>query len=340
MKLSLKILALAVVAAFACSVIGCSAPQGYSYSNVSISLQAGCTDCPAGVTFNPTNPVPTSGNGTQATSSAIPSGAIITMPPGGGEGGTLTVYATVTNAPSNNVTWTLYPTPNLSSISNLPTSTSLPVGESGDPVGTIETASGSTIYYNAPGVPVYSGAALVQAQALGIPQGDVLLVASVPNDPANPSSVASTSQLIQVYNQGSNPQGPPSTYMTPHTGSSPSGQTQPEVTVARGTSYAFYGGAVGAAPCLSATACGSTPLYTADNTVLWAVGPAPVSLATAVIGGNSTWGTISTSGVYTAPAAIPATCSSGCTSINGEVVVYVISHLVQTVYSYAYIGIN
>jgi hypothetical protein len=39
-----------------------------------------------------------------------------------------------------------------------------------------------------------------------------------------------------------------------------------------------------------------------DNTVIWEVG---ATSSTAIAGGNTTYGTISTTGVYTAPATIP-----------------------------------
>jgi hypothetical protein len=268
-------------------------------------------------------------------------GSVVLMTPGGGEGGTNTFVATVTNAPQTNVTWTLYPQPNLNSITQLPTGTTLPVGESGDPAGTINATSGNTIFYSAPNIPIYSGAALEQANAMGIPQGDVLLVASVPSNPSDPTQVATASQLIQVYG-GSNAQGPPTTYLNPKTSTSPANQTQPAVTVPHNTSFAFYGGVAGAGPCTSTTTCtaqGATVLYTTDNTAIWEVGPAPYSLSTAIPGGNSTYGTITPQGVYTAPATIPTTTNSG-TKTNGLVVVYVISHFVQTVNSYAYVAVN
>jgi len=248
--------------------------------------------------------------------------------PNTGEGGTETFFANVTNAPQTNVTWTVYPSPNLGSIDTLPTGTTLPITESGG-LGTINAASGNSIYYTVPGAPVYGGAALEQANAMGIPQGDILLVATVPDNPSNPSQVATGSQLIQVYG-GSSAQGPPGTYLTPKTPTTPAGVTSPAVTVARGTSFQFYGGVVGAAPCTTTVSCGSLPLYTADNTAVWAVGPAPASLSTAIVGGNATLGTISTTGVYTAPTTIPTTLP----------VVYVWSHLVTSVYSYANIGVN
>jgi hypothetical protein len=333
MKSCLKTLALALIAVSTYSLSGCSAPAGFSYQNVSVSFTTFCSDCP-GPYFNPAYPQP-------------PNPGSVVMMPNTGEGGTETFVASVTNAPATNVTWTLYPTPNLGDIDTPPSATTPPgqsggPAETGNPLGTINVASGNTIYYTVPGPPVYSGAALVQAQAMGIPQGDVLLVASVPNDPGNPSSVATGNQLIQVYG-GSSAQGPPSSYLTPHSQTTPAGQTQPVVTVTHNTSYAFYGGIVGAAPCTTTTACNAiaanTPLYTADNVAVWAVGPANESLTTAVVGGNATYGKITQQGVYTAPATVPSTTNSS-TAINGEVVVYVWSQLAPTVASYAYVGIN
>jgi hypothetical protein len=327
MKLCLKLLAIAVIAVSTYSLTGCSAPPTYSYQNVTISISSFCSDCAAGATlnggtlYNPAYPQP-------------PNPGSIILVPNQSEGSTTTFVATVTNAPQTNVTWTLYPTPNLGDIDTLPSGTATPVGESGNPIGTIQAASGNTIYYTVPGPPVYSGAALVQANQLGIPQGDILLVASVPVDPANPAVVATQSQLIQVYGSSS-----PSTYLTPHTGLTPSGQTQPVVTVPRNTSYAFYGGTVGALPCTNATACGTSPVNSTDNTSVWEVGPAPYSLGTAIVGGNSTYGTITQQGVYTAPAVIPTTTNS-TTTINGEVVVIVSAHALPTIATYAYVAIN
>ncbi len=328
MKLRLKILAIAIITASTYSLTSCSAPAGYSYQNVSISISSFCSDCGQSgilVFYNPAYPTPpTNGN-------------VILMTPGGGQGGTNTFVATVTNAPQTNVTWTIYPTPNLSGITTLPSGTAFPVGESGNPSGTVDAASGNTIYYGAPsGVPIYTGAALEQANAMGIPQGFVLLVASVPSDPSNPSKVATANQLIQVYNASPSS---PGTYLVPKTSTTPANQTQPAVTVPRSTSFAFYGGAAGAYPCTTTTACGTSPLYTVDDSVIWEVGPAPYSLATAIPGGNSVYGTITSQGVYTAPATIPTTTNSS-TTINGEVVVYVVSHFVPTVASYAYTGVN
>lgn len=329
MKFSYKVLALATAAAVTYSILGCAAPQSYSYSNVGITISAACTDCPTPV-YNPAYPVPAVAGG------PAPAGSVLLMP-NTGEGGTYTFTANVTNAPPN-VTWTLYPTPNLTTPNPPPTGTSTPVGESGNSSGTIAVASGTTVYYSVPGPPVYSGAALVQANALGIPQGDVMLVASVPSNPTNPSAVVTASQLVQVYG-GSTAQGPPSVYLSPKTPTTPAGLVNPVVTVTHGAGplagqYQFYGGVVGAAPCTTTTACAAvsptTPIGFTDNAPIWEVGPAPFSLATAIPGGNAIYGTISSTGLYTAPATIPPT----------QPVVIIVSHLVPTVDAYANIAIN
>lgn len=363
MKLSLKILALAIIAATTYSMIGCAAPAGFSYQNVAITLTAQCSDCPAGVSFNPAYPMPTSGNGLQTTSTAIPVGAVLTMT-NQGEGGTVEVLASVANAPAN-VTWNLYPQPNLNGIKTLPSGGTLPVGESGSQVGSFVTPTGNyannvgpDVYYAQAGVPVYSDQALAQAQAMGICQGCVMIVASVPSDPNNPSAVVTQSLLVQIYNN-TTAQGPPSTYLTPAEPSTPANETQPMVTVAHnGGSYAFYGGVVGAGACLTTSACTVNgivyPPYTTDNTAVWSVGPAPYALGTQIVGGNATYGIICNvppavttancpagvaPGTYYAPAVIPTTSNSS-TKTNGEVVVVVSSELVSTVASYAYVGVN
>jgi hypothetical protein len=332
MKLCLKILAIALIAASTYPLTSCAGPAGYSYQNVGISVATACSDCPVSNTYNPAQPN-------------------VIMMTTGGQGGVEQFTATVTNAPAN-VTWTVFPQPNLSSITSFPTGTSTPVGESGSSVGSFATSSGNALtvtapsmYYTGPGSPpVYSGAALQQAQTIqwysngvlqtGIPQGDVLIVASVPTDPANTSSVYTQGQLVQIY-RNSTPQGPPSVYLTPSNGSTPANQTQPVAYVARGGSFQFYGGTVGAAPCIPAagqTTCalpaGAVP-YTTDNSSIWLVGPAPFSLSTAVQGGNATLGTIDQNGKYTAPATVP----------NPLPVVIIASHFVPSVAAYANVGV-
>jgi len=322
MKLCFKTFAIALTAvAAAYSLIGCAAPASFSYQNVSLSLNAACADCINSgiiVFYNPAYPQPPN------------PGSVVLMPPGGGQGGNTVFTATVVNAPSTNVTWALFPQPNLASITNPPTGTTVPVTESGSSVGIINASSGATALYSAPSsVPIYSGAALLQAQALGIPQGDVLLVASVPSNPNDPTAVATIGQLIQIFTG-------PVPYLTPHTNTQPAGLITPVLTLARNASYQFTGGVAGAAPCTSTVVCatqGFTALYSTDNLPLWEVCPAPFALTTCVVGGNPVLGTISQTGLYTAPAAIP----------NPQPVILVTSHLSPTITNqnnYAYIAIN
>jgi hypothetical protein len=301
--------------------------------------------------------------------------------PATSEGGTVEFLATVNNAPATNVTWQIYPQPNLTGIKTLPNGTSTPVGESGSGVGTFSTpgsspttASGPNVYYAQGGVPTYSGAALAQAQAMGIPQGCVMIVASVPDNPDIPSAVATFSLLIQIFG-GSTAQGPPSVYLTPQTPTSnaPSNLVNPVVSVAHNPNllttgqiatdgqYQFYGGVVGAAPCAITNGCAVTPPgsstsitlpeYTVDDTAVWEIGPAPFSLTTAfpcsTPGPACPFGTItepvlnaagqitSPGGLYTAPSAIP---SNGLSPAS-EVVVVLVSQLVGTVNAYAYVAL-
>ena len=356
MKLRLKILALAATAATTLSLISCAGPASFTYKNVAITLTATCSDCAGGgqygvvnIQYNPAYPQP-------------PSPGSVMLMPATSQGGTTMFTANVTNAPSTNVSWAIYPQPNLTGIDTLPNGTSTPVGESGSSVGTFNTpgsspttASGATAIYTQGGVPTYSGQALAQAQAMGICQGCVMIVVSLPADP-DTGAVVSTSQLIQIYG-GSTAQGPPGAYLTPHTPTTPASLTNPVVSVAHNPSllatppviatngqYQFYGGIVGAAPCNTVGTCNINgvqyPLLTADNTAVWEVGPTPFSLTTAfpctTSGLACPFGTISSTGLYTAPATIPPTPTGG---VANEVVVVVVSQLVGTVDSYAYVGL-
>jgi hypothetical protein len=362
MKLCLKILAIAVIAAFTYSLTGCTAPPSFTYSNVGITLSESCSDCAGtigtgaavGVTlqFDPAKPW-----------------ALLVDGGGNQQGGSIVFTATVTNAPSN-LTWSLYPTQNLLEPNPNPTCTTtstpcVPTSSSANPAeltngwltGTFVVVSGNTaLFQNAVigGVePIYTESALAQAESMtytvtypqetvsnlgipslqtvsqqmtGIPQGSVLLGVSVPNNPDNPSSVTTAYQLMEIYATS------PVVYLTPQTPTTPSNLTDSVVTIPRGTSFAFYGGAAGDPPCASASTCGSNPagmqtLGTPDNTVVWEVGATP---STAIAGGSTTYGTISTTGVYTAPATIP----------SGTVCVVVASHAKSSVTASAYITID
>jgi hypothetical protein len=332
MKLCLKILAIAVIAVSTYSLIGCAAPQSFSYQNVTVSITAQCADCEnfgVVVIYNPAFPQP-----------PLP-GSVAYMTPGGGPGGNALFTAAITNAPSTNVTWAIFPTPNLGSINNPPSGTSFPVGESGSSVGTITAASGNTALYSAPsGPPIYTGAALAQAQALGIPMGDVLLVASVPVDPSNPANVVTGSALVQVVNNTS----APTPYLFPHTNTTPANITTPAVTVARNTSFQFLGGVVGAIPCTQSTACIAqfTPVVnSANNNPVWMVCPgATFALTNCIpvvngISGNATVGTVTQTGLYTAPAAIPASASTPIVLVTAQE-----AATITNTQNFAFVGIN
>ena len=195
------------------------------------------------------------------------------------------------------------------------TGSGLPVGEKSPAgaTGYLIVQSGNTATYTNSGasvattdinvsIPIYSGAALAQAQSMqyvitytksvvsgagvtslqtvnvpttGIPQGDVLLEASVPNNPDNPSSVAAAYQLFEWFNENSST---PTLYLVPATPTVPSGLTDSVLTVPRGTSYQFFGGVTATPPCAAPSAgalCSNgLPNHGIDNTAVWEVGDA------------------------------------------------------------------
>lgn len=330
MKLCLRIFAVAIIAATSISLIGCAGPAGYSYQNVTVTLTPFCEDCPNGVIYNPAFPVPSPSSGgfsigVGAAGGSAGSGGAPALPgsvllqPNAGPGGVFWFQADVTNAPAN-VTWNLFPTPDLGDITVLPSGGSTPVGgTAGNNLynyGSYVSASGNIAYFSQTGIPTYTGGpALQQALAMGIPQGDVLIQATVPSDPANPSSVAAANLLVQMYNPGTNTVG--QLQMFPRTPTNPTGLTTSVATIPRGTSFQFTGYFVGDSPCLSTSACNAVyqgaPINTTDNTVIWLVGSANTTYggqANATIGGlvngqPGPYGTITQTGLYTAPAVIP-----------------------------------
>jgi hypothetical protein len=345
MRLCLRILVVAIIAATSLSLTGCAGPAGFSYQNVTVTLTPFCTDCPQGIFYNPAYPLPT-----YVTPTSNPAAAGSPSPPGSvlymfnqGEGGTDWFQADVTNAPPN-ITWAVYPTPDLGDITLLPSGTgAIEGGAAGNNFynyGSFVSASGNIAYFAQSGIPTYTGGpALQQAIAMGIPQGDVMLTASVPSNPSNPSQTVTASQLIQMcVNQGN-----PSVQMFPKTPTNPS-QTTSVATVPRGTSFQFTGYAVGATPCSAAAACNAiypgAPLNTADNTVVWLVGNANATfggVGNLAVGGlvngvPGPYGTITQTGLYTAPAVIPPS------GYNPLIVME--SHFAPTVQALAYITIN
>jgi hypothetical protein len=353
MKLCFKAFAVATIAAASYALVGCAGPAGYSYQNVAITLTPFCEDCPNGIIWNPAYPVPNPPSGGFGTAIGAAGGTAgapgapalpgsVLLQPNAGPGGVFWFQANVTNAPPN-LTWALYPTPDLGDIQVLPSNSSTPVGGTAGNVfttyGNITSASGNVAYYQeGGGIPTYTGGpALQQALAMGIPQGDVMLTASVPADPNNPSDVVTTRLLIQLFQ----PSGNPSVQLFPTTPTQPSGLTTPVATVPRGTSFQFTGYAVGAPPCLNTAACNAIapndPINTTDNTVVWLVGDAHDGPGTATVGGlvngvPGPYGTITQTGLYTAPPIIP---------ISGyNPLIILEAHAAATQQALAYITIN
>jgi len=316
MKFCMKILAIAIVAASTFSMISCSAPAGFSYQNVKITLSASCsgTPCSAGLMQSP-----------------VQSNLILVN----NYAECILFDATVTNAPPN-LTWTLYPTPNL-------TTPGLSTSEAGSSVGTLNSSTGLSNYYCENGIPTYSGPALQQAQAMGIQQGQVMMVVSVPTDPNDPSAVASTTEILQIYSESSPPTGPPAVYLSPVSSTAAYDPVVVLSHLAPNNTFQFTGFAAGAEPCMTSASCtseGFTSLLSTDNAVVWAVAPYVVSgssyaVGTPVVGGNSTEGTITQTGLYTAPATVPLS-----TTTTGPPVVVLESHLARTIVAYADITIQ
>jgi hypothetical protein len=250
MKLCSKILAIAILAFTTYAMVGCAAPAGYSYQNVSIALSNYCDDCGTG------DPV----------SGATTNGYETTFILNNSAGGCLLFNATVYNAPPN-VSWALHPTANL-----------VQEGIAADvtpTLGTLSNSTGLSNYYCQNGAPVYGGLALTQASALGIPNGDILMTLSVPVDPTNPSAVFTRGEMIQIYSTA------PVANVVPG-----SNGNVPAVNIPHGTgSYVFGGFITKAEPCGPTggglPVCSQTTtvdlgtytptLYTANSNVDWAL---------------------------------------------------------------------
>ena len=176
MKL-IRILAVTAVAATSYFLAGCAGPAGYSYQNVTVTLTPSCEECQQGVFYNPAYPMPVQATAVANSGSVgapSPPGSVLYMPDGSyGQTGWFT--ATVTNAPTN-ITWSIFPTPDLADITVLPSGTSASEGGTAGNVfynfGTILAASGNVAYVFNGGIVTYGGVALQQAIALGVPQGE------------------------------------------------------------------------------------------------------------------------------------------------------------------------
>jgi len=375
MKLCLKILAIAVVAATTYSLIGCAGPSvATATQNPAITMTATCQDCPLGIIFAPisntgaTLPVPPANtfdatSGQNLITSVVLPGSIMVVD-NQGEGGTVVFTATINGLPATNMTWSLYPTPvSAAEPSPYPTGTSTPIGENSSPYGQFLAQSLNTATYDwnpagagftpISGVPYYTGTALEEATAMGIPQGDVLIVATAsnPNDPSNPSDTISFPMLLQINNQSS-ADGPPAAFLVPRTPTSPSGLTTSVATVPHNPifpivqhTFSFYGGIIGVEPCLTVATCAPAPLFYTDNTSIWEVGTTNTNGVVCSLTANMTaaqcpegWIDMAPAGtpgypytaIYTAPATIPST----------QPVITVVSHANTSVTAYAYITVD
>jgi hypothetical protein len=367
MKLCSKILAIAVVAAITVSLIGCAGPSATSYQNQAITMTATCSDCPIGIIFAPTNnlgqavpqpasnaPPTTSPFAYPFASTAIPPGAIMLVD-NQGEGGTILLTATVNGQPATDMTWTVYPTPvSPAEPAPYPTGGSAPIGENTSPYGQffVESLNTGTYGWNPAGssftpigsVPYYTGTALEEANAMNIPQGDVLLYATAanPTDPGDPSDQLSYGLLVQIYNQSSS-DGPPSAFLVPRTPTNPSGLTTSVATVTRNTTFQFYGGIIGVEPCYTPTACAALnqPYLYTDNTSIWEIGTSTTngvvcSKLAGMTAAQCPEGWIDQvsgtpyNAIYTAPANVPST----------QPVITVVSHANSSVSAYAYITVD
>jgi hypothetical protein len=296
MKRCSSLLAFAAIAS-TIGLVSCAGPSGYNYKNVvvSLSFNPGCS----GVCVNtgvfltvpkPTNPGDLVG----------PVGAI-EMPIGsGGSGSCVELTASITNAPPN-FTWTILPslTP---AVPGAGSGTTYPPTQAGPNIGTLAYTTGATNYYCVPNsVPIYTGAAWAQAQALGIQQGETVVQVSAPADPNNPAITASATQAMTF--QGATL---PSQILV---GMIPSGT----LSIPLNSTFQFQGYVVGANG--YRTLIGVTNPIPAQAQTWYVTAPG----GSAVAGGNATIGTISSTGLYTAPAAYPTsaktvTISLGATS--------------------------
>ena len=306
MKLCSKLLVIAILTS-TCALISCAGPSNASstYKNVTISLSYypicnGCgTTGTGGFTYG-VNPPGAGGitgavicspasstclvNGTElcsTTNFTCTTGGAIEMPPGGGSGSCAELYTTVTNAPLN-PTYTIIPAPVASSASSN-------VGSLGVPIG-------NTVFYcEANGIPIYSGAQLAQAQAAGLPMGTTEVVVTNPADPNDPTQVVSAHLYFTFQSLT-----PPTTNFV--AGLLPGGN----ITVPLGGTFQFTGYIAGdngfiipagaTAPtggCTTAIAGVCIPAYQANYNV------------NGTIGGSTLYGTISSTGLYTAPAVYP-----------------------------------
>ena len=280
MKLCTRILALlAIAATFA--LAGCAGPAGYSYQNVTLTLSFNPICSGTCINGNVFTKVPSP---TKAGDQVGPVGAI-ELPIGGGSGQCVELNATVTNAPAN-LTWTILPTPN-----PVPASSGTPPVPNPN-TGTLASPTGLSNYYcmstSWGSAILYSGAQLAQAQALGLQQGETEIVVSVPADPNDPSKVVTATQTF-TYQLNTPPSQSGSTMLV---GITPANT----LSLALGATYQFSGYVIG-----------DNGYYTPPGSTTPIPAQAQIWYVNGVHGGSTTTGTITDSGLYTAPKTYPST---------------------------------
>ena len=240
-----------------------------------------------------------------------------------------------------NVTWTIYPHAESRRHPTLPTGTTTAgrrIRHLGRHHHTWPAATPHTTTPSRRCRPSIAARLWRRPQAMGIPQGDILFVASVPIDPEQ-SLRGRYRQPVDPDLRRQHAQGPPSVYLTPSTPTTPAGLTNPVVTVAHNGGTLSSSTAESSAPrpaspprpaLRSAPAVSrSTPPTTPP---IWEVGPAPFSLSTACPRRRHHLRHHHANRASTPlrrrfpPAASPS--------------VILVSHLVPTVNNYAYIGVN
>jgi hypothetical protein len=281
-KFLAKLLAL-VVLAIPCVLTSCAGPSSVSYQNVTLTLTPelvcnGCFQSGVGTGYFYYQPNPVGAGGF--------TGAY-EMPQGGGTGGCIQLFANITNAPLK-LTWAILPAPN-------------PSGSSSN-VGTLSDAAVNSNFYCEPSsIPVYTGAQLAAAKAAGIVdvngnvvQGTTEVRVTNPIDPTDPTKVISASMFFTYEVQN-----PPTGVIV-----GINGLTLPaNVTVPLGGTYQFngyVGGVNGFGPCTGGNGTGvptAAPAYGVTYTV---------NNGAANGTGAGQYGTISATGLYTAPTNYPS----------------------------------
>jgi len=325
MKFCYKILAILAIAT-TCGFISCSSSASYSYQNVGLYITFEGVGYSNTLSYFP-NPPGDGGiigsvmpqcstvtnlgcyqSGTEYCSpqSLCQTNGSVLLASGGGAGTCIELFANVTNAPIANVTWTIVPYQ----------SGGASVGGFNSNGGPITTTGPNAFYCEPSNPPIYSGAQLAAAIADGIvdangniAQGNTEVIASIPSDPNNPSSVA-TAHIFFAYQSGAGAGLAVGASPNPNQAITSYNVTS-NIVVPRGTSQVFTGYVVGIWG--YGNPCGITPAPTTSlpgTGLIWGIGSSEANAEVYVAGTNPSLGTIVQTGpntaLYTAPATPPS----------------------------------